>query len=182
MIPEAVFLTRGVGKHKDKLQSFEMALRDAGIAKYNIVRVSSIFPPNCKIISKEEGLRRLKPGQIVYCVLSKNDTNEPNRLIAASVGIAIPKDKKTYGYISEYHSYGEGGKKVGDYAEDIAATMLATTLGIDFDANKAWDERKKEFRMSGKIVKTNSITQSAVGDKEGLWTTVIAAAVFIEKL
>ena len=182
MIPEAVFFTRGVGKHKEKLQSFEMALRDAGIAKFNIVRVSSILPPNCKLISREEGLKRLKPGQIIYCVMSQNETNEPNRLIGASIGVAVPKDRRTYGYISEHHGYGEISKKAGDYAEDLAATMLATTLGIDFDVNKAWDERKQEFKMSGKIVKTRSITQTAVGDKEGLWTTVLAAAVFVEKL
>ncbi|RLF46494.1 MAG: arginine decarboxylase, pyruvoyl-dependent [Thermoplasmata archaeon] len=182
MIPEAVFFTRGVGRHKEKLQSFEMALRDAGIAKFNIVRVSSILPPNCKLISREEGLKRLKPGQIVYCVMSQNETNEPNRLIGASIGVAVPKDRRTYGYISEHHGYGEISKKAGDYAEDLAATMLATTLGIDFDVNKAWDERKQEFKMSGKIVKTRSITQTAVGDKEGLWTTVLAAAVFVEKL
>jgi len=182
MIPEAVFFTRGVGRHKEKLQSFEMALRDAGIAKFNIVRVSSILPPNCKLISREEGLKRLKPGQIVYCVMSQNETNEPNRLIGASIGVAVPKNRRTYGYISEHHGYGEISKKAGDYAEDLAATMLATTLGIDFDVNKAWDERKQEFKMSGKIVKTRSITQTAVGDKEGLWTTVLAAAVFVEKL
>ncbi|HEB37660.1 MAG TPA: arginine decarboxylase, pyruvoyl-dependent [Thermoplasmatales archaeon] len=182
MIPEAVFFTRGVGRHKEKLQSFEMALRDAGIAKFNIVRVSSILPPNCKLISREEGLKRLKPGQIIYCVMSQNETNEPNRLIGASIGVAVPKDRRTYGYISEHHGYGEISKKAGDYAEDLAATMLATTLGIDFDVNKAWDERKQEFKMSGKIVKTRSITQTAVGDKEGLWTTVLAAAVFVEKL
>ncbi|MCD6237484.1 MAG: pyruvoyl-dependent arginine decarboxylase, partial [Thermoplasmata archaeon] len=126
--------------------------------------------------------KRLKPGQIIYCVMSQNETNEPNRLIGASIGVAVPKDRRTYGYISEHHGYGEISKKAGDYAEDLAATMLATTLGIDFDVNKAWDERKQEFKMSGKIVKTRSITQTAVGDKEGLWTTVLAAAVFVEKL
>ncbi|MCD6411997.1 MAG: arginine decarboxylase, pyruvoyl-dependent [Thermoplasmata archaeon] len=182
MIPEALFLTKGVGKHKERLQSFELALRDAGIGMCNIVRVSSIIPPNCKIISKEEGLKRLKPGQIVYCVMSQNETNEPNRLISASIGIAVPKDKNSYGYIAEHHSYGENEKKAGDYAEDLAATMLATTLGINFDINKAWDERKKVFKMSGKIVETKNVTQTAIGDENGLWTTVIAAAVFIEKL
>jgi len=147
----------------------------------NIVRVSSIIPPNCKVISREKGIAKLKPGEITYCVISQNETNEPNRLIAASIGVAIPKDRNTYGYISEHHSYGEVSKKAGDYAEDLAATMLATTLGLDFDIEKAWDERKQEFKMSGRIVKTSSVTQTAVGDKNGKWTTVIAAAVFVEE-
>lgn len=179
LIPSKLFLTKGVGRHRDKLQSFELALRDAGIQHCNLVSVSSIIPPNCEIISAKEGIKKLKPGQITFVVISQNSTNEPNRLIAASVGLALPKDRSFYGYLSEYHSYGESAKKAGDYAEDLAATMLATTLGIEFDADKAWDEKKQVFRMSGKIIKTKSITQTARGDKNGLWTTVIAAAVFL---
>ncbi|KAA0008209.1 MAG: arginine decarboxylase, pyruvoyl-dependent [Thermoplasmata archaeon] len=181
MVPKTVFFTKGVGRHRDRLQSFELALRNAGIQMCNIVRVSSIIPPNCKVISREKGIAKLKPGEITYCVISQNETNEPNRLIGASIGVAIPKDRNTYGYISEHHSYGEVSKKAGDYAEDLAATMLATTLGLDFDIEKAWDERKQEFKMSGRIVKTSSVTQTAVGDKNGKWTTVIAAAVFVEE-
>lgn len=179
LIPTKLFLTKGVGRHKDKLQSFELALRDAGIQHCNLVNVSSIIPPNCEIIPAKEGIKLLKPGEITFVVMSQNSTNEPNRLIAASVGLALPKDRSFYGYLSEYHSYGESAKKAGDYAEDLAATMLATTLGIEFDADKAWDEKKQVFRMSGKIIKTTSVTQTARGDKNGLWTTVIAAAVFI---
>ncbi len=178
-VPRKVFFTKGVGRHKDKLASFELALRDAGIAQFNIVKVSSILPPNCEIVSKEEGLKLLKPGQIVFCVMSENSSNEPHRLIAASVGCAIPSDRSHYGYLSEYHCFGKDEKEAGDYAEDLAATMLATTLGIDFDPDEAWDERRQIWLMSGKIVKTFNITQTAVVAKDGLWTTVIAAAVFV---
>ena len=178
MVPKKVFLTKGVGRHPDKLQSFELALRNAGIEKCNLVEVSSIIPPNCKIIPVERGIKMLKPGQITYCVLAKNATNEPRRLIAASIGLALPKEKNLYGYLSEYHSYGESARRAGDYAEDLAATMLATTLGLEFDPEKAWDERKQEYRASGQIIRTKNITQSAKG-KEGKWTTVIAAAIFI---
>ncbi|HEC76359.1 MAG TPA: arginine decarboxylase, pyruvoyl-dependent [Thermoplasmatales archaeon] len=179
LIPNKLFLTKGVGKHKDKLQSFELALRNAGIQHCNLVNVSSIIPPNCEIIPTEKGKNLLKPGQIAFVVLAQNSTNEPNRLISASIGLALPKDRSFYGYLSEYHSYGESAKKAGDYAEDLAATMLATTLGIEFDADKAWDEKKQVFRMSGKIIRTSSITQTARGDLNGLWTTVVACAVFI---
>jgi arginine decarboxylase len=179
VIPRKVFFTKGVGKHKERLESFELALRDAGIEKYNLVRVSSILPPGCRIISREAGLKELRPGQIIYCVLSENSSNEPNRLIAASIGCAIPADKTQYGYLSEHHSYGETEDKAGDYAEDLAASMLATTLGIEFDVEKDYDERKEVWKLSNKIVRTRNITQSAIVDKRGLWTTVIAAAVFI---
>jgi len=179
MVPTKVFFTKGVGKHKEKLQSFEAALRDAGIEKFNIVSVSSIFPPGCKIIQKAHGLTELKPGQIVFCVMARNETNEPNRLLAASIGLAVPADIFQYGYLSEHHSFGETEEKAGEYAEDLAASMLASTLGVEFDSNQAWDEREQIYKVSGKIVKTYNITQSAVADKNGLWTTVVAAAVFI---
>ena len=181
MVPKKVFLTKGVGVHKDYLTSFEMALRSAGIEKCNLVCVSSIFPPNCKIISREEGVKSLNSGEITYCVMARNANNEPNRLVCASVGLAIPQDNGQYGYLSEHHSFGENDSKAGEYAEDLAATMLATTLGIEFDPTVAWDEREQLYKMSGKIIKTTNITQSAVGNKEGLWTTVIAVAVFLQE-
>ncbi|OGD39011.1 arginine decarboxylase, pyruvoyl-dependent [Candidatus Azambacteria bacterium RIFCSPLOWO2_01_FULL_37_9] len=178
MIPKKVFFTKGVGVHKQKLTSFEMALRSAGIERFNLVTVSSIFPPQCKRVSKEDGLKELGAGEVAFCVMSRNETNESNRLIAASVGVAIPAENETYGYLSEHHSFGETDAKAGDYAEDLAASMLATTLGVEFDPNQSWDEREQLYKMSGKIVKSSNITQSAIGNKDGLWTTVIAVAMF----
>jgi len=179
IIPNQVFLTKGVGKHLEKLSSFELALRNAGIARFNIVSVSSIFPPGCKLIPRAQGLKKLQDGQIVFCVMSRNSTNEPNRLISASVGLAIPKEKQYYGFLSEHSAFGQTVKKAGDYAEDLAASMLATTLGLDFDLDKNYDQRKEIWKISGKIVRTVNVTQSAEGDKNGLWTTVLAAAIFI---
>ena len=179
MVPKKVFFTKGVGTHKDKLASFELALRKAGIEKQNLVYVSSILPPNCKIISKEKGIKELKPGQITFCVMARSDSNEPNRLISSSIGLAVPKDRENYGYLSEHHGFGETDEKSGNYSEDLAATMLATTLGIEFNPDKAWDERKQEYQASGKIFKTKNTTQSAQCNKDGMWTTTIATAVFI---
>lgn len=178
-VPSKMFFTKGVGKHKERLTSFEVALRDAGIAQFNLVRVSSIYPPQCKIVSKTEGLKHLEPGQIVHVVMSQAETKEPRRLMAASVGVAIPKDPTNYGYLSEHHGFGETDDVAGDYAEDLAASMLATILGVEFDPESSWDERKEIWRISGDIVNTRHITQSALGDKNGLWTTVLAASVLI---
>lgn len=178
--PTKAFLTKGVGIHKDKLASFELALRDAGIEKFNLVFVSSILPPNCKIIPREEGLKILKPGQITFCVFSRNETDEPNRLISAAIGVAMPKESDQYGYLSEHHAFGQKAEIAGEYAEDLAATMLASTLGIEFDPEIAWEEREQVFKASGRIFRTTHICQSTEGDKDGLWTTVIAAAIFLE--
>lgn len=177
--PRRIFLTKGVGKHKEKLASFELALRDAGIAHCNLVNVSSIFPPHARIISKNEGLKIIQPGEITYAVMSRNETDEPHRLLGASVGVAVPGDRERYGYLSEHHSFGQTEREAGDYAEDLAAQMLATTLGISFDVDEAYDARKEQYKVGRSIVRTCNSTQTAVGDKKGLWTTVLAAAILI---
>jgi arginine decarboxylase len=177
VVPRSMFFTKGVGHHKDELRSFEWALRDAGIEKVNLVKVSSILPPKCKIIPRSAGLKQLVPGGITYCVLSTCSSSEPRRLLAASIGCAIPTDKSLYGYLSEHHAFGQKEKVAGDYAEDLAAAMLASTLGIEFDEDKSWDENKKVYHISNKIVKATNITQSAIV-KNGC-CTVVAAAVFL---
>lgn len=178
-LPQRIFLTKGKGTARDKLVSFEMALRDAGISHVNLVRVSSIYPPHCKLISRNQGAKELKAGSVVFCVMSDNATNEPSRLIAAAVGLAIPSDTSMHGYISEHHSFGQTARKAGDFAEDLAAQMLATTLGLEFDLEKSWDERKEIWKFSKKIVRTRAITETAQGHKDGLWTTVVSSAVLL---
>lgn len=178
-VPKRVFLTKGVGVATTKLVSFEMALRDAGISQLNLVRVSSILPPGAKIIPAKEGQKDLAAGMVTFVVLSEAATNEPMRQIAATVGLAIPEDKESHGYISEHHSYGETDRKAGEFAEDLAAQMLATTLGLPFDPDKSWDERKKIWKISRKIVRTINYTETARGHKDGKWTTVVAAVVLL---
>lgn len=178
-LPKQIFLTKGVGRHKERLSSFELALRSAGIAACNLVRVSSIFPGGCKLISRQEGLRKMSPGEVIFAVMSENATREPHRLIAASLGLALPADKSAYGYLSEHHSFGQTDEEAGDYAEELAAEMLATTLNVEFDPDRSWDEKKEIYRISNKIVRTMNVTQSAVGDKNSKWTTVIAAAILL---
>ncbi|RLB58376.1 MAG: arginine decarboxylase, pyruvoyl-dependent [Deltaproteobacteria bacterium] len=180
MVPRRIFLTKGVGRHKEKLASFELALRMAKIERYNIVNVSSILPPRAKIVARARATKDLLPGQILHCVVARAQTNEPNRLMCASIGIAIPADRDMYGYISEHHAFGQTERVSGEYAEDLAASMLASTLGIPFDPDQAYDERRDIFRMSQKIVRTRSISQSARADKRGIWTTVLAAAVLLD--
>ena len=179
LVPKELFFTKGVGKHREKLTSFELALRAADIAACNLVRVSSIFPPGCRILPRATGVRKLKPGQIAFVVMSEAATREPHRLVAATIGVAIPRDRRLFGYLSEHHSFGENEETAGDYAEELAAEMLATTLGLDFDPDKSWDEKKEVYRLSNRIVRTQNVTQTAVGDKQGLWTTVVAAAVIV---
>ena len=165
MIPRRVFLTKGVGKHKAEIMSLELALRDASIAQYNLVEATSIFPPGCKIIPAEKGAECLSPGEIVFCVMSRNSTDEPHGLMAASVGLAIPKEENRYGYLLEHQSFDQEYEEAANYAESLAAEMLTTTLA-------------KDSYYDG-IARTMHITQTAASEGNGLWTTVIAAVVFV---
>ncbi len=178
-VPTKMFLTKGVGVHREELQSFELALRHAGIQFLNLVNVSSIFPPDCDIITREKGLATLQAGQITFAVMARASANEPRRQIAASIGVAIPADKSMYGYLAEYHGYGQTGTEAGEYAEDLAAAMLASTLGVGFDEDESWDNKRQLWKISGKIVRSRNITQSAEIGKDGKWKTVIAAAVLL---
>ncbi|MDD5428284.1 MAG: arginine decarboxylase, pyruvoyl-dependent [Candidatus Omnitrophica bacterium] len=179
LVPKKMFFTKGVGTHNAELRSFELALRDAGIERCNLVHVSSILPPECKIISKTEGLKELVAGMITFTVMARACSNEPHRLIAASVGCAVPADSNTYGYLSEHHAFGENEHVAGDFAEDLAVEMLASTLGVEYDEDKSWDENKEIYQLKDKIISTSNITQSAIVDTEGNHSTVVAAAVFL---
>ena len=76
MVPRRLFFTKGVGKHKERLTSFELALRDAGIAAQNLVRVSSIFPPQAKLVPRKEGLKYLSPGEVVFAEIGRASCRE----------------------------------------------------------------------------------------------------------
>jgi arginine decarboxylase len=178
MVPTKIFMTKGVGRHRYQLKSFEEALRVAGVAQQNLVQVSSIVPPKCKIISRDSGLKELIPGAICYCVMARTDTDEQGRLIASSVGLAVPKDNTNWGYLSEVHGYGMNQQEAADMAEDLAAGMLGTTLGFEVDPNKAWSEKEQVYKSSGLIIRTSNITQTARGQKD-VWTTVVALATLL---
>jgi arginine decarboxylase len=173
-----VFLTKGIGVHRHRLTSFEYALRDADIEQQNLVSISSILPAGCQLISRDDGVATLRPGEITFSILARAETDEPGRRVHASIGLARPADPSMYGYIAEHHGWGATADESGEYAEDLAATMLASTLGVEFDPGAAWNERKKLYEYSQLIIESMSITAAALGDNSGLWTCAVAAAVF----
>ena len=177
-MPTSVFLTRGIGVHRHRLTSFELALRDADIEQQNLVSISSILPARCELVSREHGVAALRPGEITFSVLARIETDEPGRRVHASIGLARPADPDMYGYIAEHHGHGMTAAESGDYTEDLAATMLASTLGIEIDPGTAWNELKKLYEHSHLIIESLSITAAAQGDESGLWTCAVAAAVF----
>ncbi|SMD31156.1 pyruvoyl-dependent arginine decarboxylase [Picrophilus oshimae] len=177
LLPSKVFFTRGIGRGRTELQSFENALRSAGIAQFNIVSVSSILPPRAEIISKDDGLKLLNPGQILFTVLARNSSNELNRMISSAIGYAVPSDRDHWGYLSEHHAYGETENEAGYFAEELAARMLASTMGLEEELK--WDDSRKEYVLENKILTTRNIASTTVVLKKDEWTTVVAAAVLI---
>ena len=178
LLPTKVFLTKGVGRHKYRLKSFEEALRVAGVAQQNLVQVSSILPTKCKMISREKGIVSLVPGAISFCVMARADTDEHGRLVASSIGVAVPKDRDKWGYLSEVHGHGMNSQQAGDMAEDLAAGMLGTTLGMELNPDTAWSEKEQAYKSSGLFIKTTNVTQTAKG-QASLWTTTVAMAMFL---
>lgn len=177
LLPKKIFFTRGIGRGETQLQSFENALRDADIAAYNLVSVSSILPPYVEIVDKPEGIKLLSYGQILFTVLARNSSNELNRMISSAIGVAVPSDRSKWGYLSEHHSFGETEKVAGFFAEKLAAEMLASTLGQS-DQLK-WNSDREEYVLQDKILTTKNICSTAVVMNSGEWTTVISAAVLI---
>ena len=171
-------MTKGIGVSREKLTSFELALRDAGIASLNLIEVSSILPPNCSFVDKAEGSKSLYPGQIVPVVLARSDSNKVGDLVSSGVGVAVPRDKSDYGYLSEHHCIGMDNLQMEEYVEDLAAEMLATTYGLEFDPDASWDEKRELWSIDNRIVKTKSIVQTGYV-KDNHWTTTVAAAVLI---
>src|SRR5689334_4987687 len=125
-VPKRFFLTRGVGVHRDRLVSFELALRDARIPHLNLVTVSSILPPGCEQLGIEDGLAHLPPGQIAFCILARADTDRQGLPIAAAVSLARHSDPSHYGYIAEHHGCGQSQEEAARYAEHMARIMLVT--------------------------------------------------------
>ena len=178
LVPKNIFLTKGIGVSREKLTSFELALRDAGIASLNLIEVSSILPPNCSFVDKDEGSESLYPGQIVPVVLARSDSNKVGDLVSSGVGVAVPREKSDYGYLSEHHCIGMDDLQMEEYVEDLAAEMLATTYGLEFDPDASWDEKRELWSIDNRIVKTKSIVQTG-HVKDNHWTTTVAAAVLI---
>ena len=178
-VPKKIFLTKGKGMSKERLTSFELALREAGIASLNLITVSSILPPGCNFVTQEEGTKLLRPGQVVPVVLARSDSNNFGDLVSSGVGVAIPKNKEHFGYLSEHHCTGMDDYTMEEYVEDLAAEMLATTYGVNFDPDASWDEKRELWEIDNRIVKTKSIIETAKVDSEGYWCTTVSAAVLI---
>lgn len=160
IIPKKVFYVTGSARHPDKLVSFELALRDAGIHRFNLVPVSSIKPPGCEEINKERGLAGLKTGQIVFCVLCRAESCHEGTVVTSTIGVATPSNPELHGYFSEHHDTGLTNEEAKNNGERIASEMLRSLYG------KQCDISAKSFVASIKV------------ERDGEWHCAISAAIF----
>ncbi|MCU0287884.1 MAG: arginine decarboxylase, pyruvoyl-dependent, partial [Acidobacteria bacterium] len=152
-LPRFIFFVKGKGTHPVELISFNLALRDAGIENYNLVPVSSICPPGCRIISPIEGIKLLSPGEIVFCVLARQQTNIPGQTFGAAIGAAIPPGNQHCGYIGEYCTNDKEEGEMGEIVQRTAAQMLAGKLNLPINNEIHWEEQKQFYLTTGKIAK-----------------------------
>ncbi|MCP3922666.1 MAG: arginine decarboxylase, pyruvoyl-dependent [Desulfobacterales bacterium] len=178
-VPRYIFFTKGTGVSKEKLSSFENALCDARISQFNLVKVSSIYPPKSEIIDIDKGLKILQPGQVVHCVLSRAESQEPGRRMVASVGLALPVEKGNYGFLSEHCGFGQSEEEAGKYSERLAVSMLAHTAGEEICPDESYDCDEDLYEVNGKKVESSNFTMATTCDENGLWTTVISAAILV---
>lgn len=128
-----------------------MALVDAGVGDYNLVRVSSIFPPHCEFTEE-----RLAPaGMPIPTAYAHIDTCTPGASIAASIAVAVPQDPSLPGVIMEWHGVG-----TMEYAEEIVRGM----------AERAMQRRGTPVR------EVRSIAVDGVATEEKVTRSVFAAA------
>jgi arginine decarboxylase len=182
LVPKRVFLAKGVGVGEKQLTSRELAMTDAGIEKVNLIKASSIIPPGCQFISPNEGKEMLRIGQMTFAIMAETSTNEPHKLIAAAIGVAKPEDENEYGFFTEIEQeegYGKTEEKASEEVMELAVHNLALSWRAPFNPKEDYDPQKKLYRIKNKNVRVSHLTQTSFGDKDGLYTTVFVAAVFL---
>lgn len=118
-LPQAVSVAAGVGEGNTDLNAFDRALRDAGIADLNLIRVTSIFPLGARMVP----MRPYPPGVLMPAVYAKIVGHIPGERIAAAVGVGIGEEG--YGVIMEYSHTG-----TRDNAEEIVRRMVAESMAM----------------------------------------------------
>ena len=91
--------TAGHAEGGTSLNAFDNALLAAGIGNVNLIKISSILPPEVPVVE----LPKLKPGALIPTAYAAMTSEKPGETIAAAVGYAIPDDPAKNGVIMEFH-------------------------------------------------------------------------------
>lgn len=100
-VPKHYAFVKGAAEGTSQLNAFDNALLEAGIANFNLIKVSSILPPACK----QSFFFDLPKGMLLPIVYSSYGSNKKNEIVSATVGVGIPKDFEiSNGLIMEFAS------------------------------------------------------------------------------
>jgi arginine decarboxylase len=111
--PTKITLVSGTGEGETFLTAFDRALLDAGIGDFNLIKVSSIVPPNARFVE----LPDIPKGALVPTVYSKIDSAIPGEVISACVGAGISDEG--FGLLYEFSHQGTAAA-----AEEIVRNMI----------------------------------------------------------
>lgn len=114
--PKNYIIRTGVGHASHKLGAFDRALISAGIYDYNLIKVSSILPPECEL----QNAISLGKGALLPSAFACIYSNTLGECISAAVAIGIPANKSDVGVIMEHSSYNckeKTEKQVREFAE-----------------------------------------------------------------
>lgn len=181
-VPTRVFFTAGRGVHEHERVAVQHALREAGVADCNLVKVSSVLPPGVRVIDRAEAEKLLKPGNVVFAVIAQAVTQEPHQRLSVGVGWAIPDKPGVPGYISEVEeeqAKGLGGEAATAEVGATALRLLAERLRAKIDAGTLWEWHKGGVAIGRVKVQTGALTQTVVGDEKGWYTAAVALAVYL---
>jgi arginine decarboxylase len=118
-------MTAGCAEGGSTLNAFDNALLAAGIGNINLVKVSSIVPPDVDFVP----LPSIKPGAIVPTAYAAITSDVPNEMVTAAVGYALPVDRTKPGVIMEFHDRADRAT-----AEQAIRAMLGEAFEVRGEA------------------------------------------------
>jgi arginine decarboxylase len=146
----------------------QRAMREAGVADCNLVKVSSVIPPACEIVPRARGLRMLRGGAIIHAVIAQGETNEPHQRITPAICWGQPNDATLPGYMTEVEedqTKGRSTRTATDEAGEALITIIAEKFGVRLDPEKTWSNRGRSGRVRiGRLTwQVGSVAVSVIG-------------------
>ena len=148
-MPTRYFLASGTSEGYTSLNAFDGALLQAGIGNTNIVKMSSIVPPHCKLVAPIA----LPPGALVPAAYAAITSDVPGEIISAGVAVALPEDEDQNGLIMEYSAKGERHK-----IEEIVRNMAVEGMKL-----RRWEIKDlKSIAIEYRVKKIGAVLAAVV--------------------
>jgi arginine decarboxylase len=182
MLPTQLFLTSGIGTHKEDKNARDRASVQAGISRLNLVSVSSILPAGIKLIDRATFDSRVKDGQIVFAINGICQSNKPGQRVTASLSLAVPHDPTVTGFVTELFEYpGLQEDQARQRTEKMVLQLFAEQHGdTKFVADDVWQPTNSEYEIANHPLRLLTVSQSGVCNEDGDFTCAIVAAVFLK--